>query len=393
MTRPLTEILPEGQALLAAGRPEAVETLLKPYLAGGTGPILLWKLLAVALRRQGRFAAARRIQEMIVETVPGDLPARYDLADTLLTLGEFARGWREYRYRYSLPHTRAIERKVQRPRWEGAPIPGETLLIHDEQGFGDTFQFIRLIRAARARSQARVIVEVNQAAFSLIQRSYPDFTVTLRGQLPPPFDYHCELMSLPAALGLELADLPGETAYLRAAPERIERWRARLHDLPRPLVALAWAGRPTHPNDASRSLPLSAFAPLASAGVHCVAVQKGPAADEEAPAGLALTRLGPEIADFEDTAAILSVADLLISTDSSPAHLAGSLGRPAWVLVPFEPEWRWMLDRDDSPWYPRHRLFRQGRPGDWPGVLERAGDALHNMTGNHASRTPQKAAS
>ena len=392
MMRPLAEILSESQALLATGRPAAVEALLKPHLAGGIGPIPLWKLLAVALRRQGRFAAAQPIQEMIVETLPGDLSAHYDLADTLLTLGEFERGFREYRYRYSLPHTRAIERKVQRPRWEGTPIPGKTLLIHDEQGFGDTFQFIRLTRAARERSQARVIVEVNQAAFSLIQRSYPDFHVIPRGQLPPPFDYHCELMSLPAALGLQLADLPGDVAYLQAAPERIERWRARLRDLPRPLVALAWAGRPSHPNDASRSMPLATFAPLASTGVHCVAVQKGPAADEETPTGLALTRLGPEIADFEDTAAILSVADLLISVDSSPAHLAGGLGRPAWVLLPFEPEWRWLLTREDSPWYPQHRLFRQKTPGDWVGVMEQVRTVLHKMAEQHA-RQPQRAVS
>lgn len=379
--RPLAEILSEGQALLTAGRPASVEALLTPYLAGGTGPIPLWKLLAIALRRQGRFAAARRIQEMVVETLPGDLPAHYDLADTLLTLGEFERGFREYRYRYSLPHTRAIERKVQRPRWEGIPIPGKTLLIHDEQGFGDTFQFIRLIRSARERSEAQVIVEVNQAAFSLIQRSYPDFHIIPRGQLPPPFDYHCELMSLPAALGLQLTDLPIETAYLKAMPERIAHWQARLNDLPRPLVALAWAGRPTHPNDASRSLPLAACAPLAHVGVQWVAVQKGSAADEAAPPGLTLTRLGPEIADFEDTAAILSVVDLLVSVDSSPAHLAGALGRPAWLLLPFEPEWRWLLTREDSPWYPQHRLFRQGTPGDWAGVMERVGGALHKRAG------------
>ena len=390
--RPLADILSEGQALLAAGRPAAAEALVKPYLAGGTGPIVLWKLLAIALRRQGRFAAARPIQEMIVETLPGDLPAHYDLADTLLTLGEFERGFREYRYRYSLPHTRDIERKVQRPRWEGMPIPGKTLLIHDEQGFGDTFQFIRLIRSARARSEAQVIVEVNQAAFSLIQRSYPDFPIIPRGQLPPSFDYHCELMSLPAALGLQLSDLPIETAYLKAMPERTARWQARLNALPRPLVALAWAGRPTHPNDASRSLPLSTCAPLAHAGVQWVAVQKGSAADDAAPPGLTLTRLGPEIADFEDTAAILSVVDLLVSVDSSPAHLAGALGRPAWVLLPFEPEWRWLLTREDSPWYPQHRLFRQRTPGDWADVMERVGGALRKMA-EHDTRSSERAVS
>ncbi|MGC9239886.1 MAG: glycosyl transferase family 8 [Acidithiobacillus sp.] len=376
MSRPVPELLAHGQALIAAGLPEAVETLLQPELGKGTGPILLWKLLALAFRRQGKFAAARRVQEMIVETLPGDLPARYDFADTLLTLGEFERGWQEYQYRYHLPHTKAIARHIQRPRWTGVPIPGRTLLIHDEQGYGDTFQFVRLIRAARERSQAQVILEVNSEAFPLVQRSYPDFPVTKRGTLPPPFDHHCELMSLPAALGLRLEDLPGEIPYLLPDPARIAHWQNRLRALPRPWIALTWAGRPAHPNDANRSTRLDTFAPLAPCRATFLSIQKGPAENQPAPPGMSLTRLSPEIRDFEDTAAILMLTDLLISIDSSPVHLAGALGRPAWVLLPFEPEWRWMAERQDTPWYPAHRLFRQRRPGDWAELLERVARAL-----------------
>ncbi len=393
MTRSLAELLAEGRALLAQGQVQALEALVAPYLASGRGPIPLWKLLAAALRGQGRFAQARRIQEMVVATLPGDLPAHYDLADTLLTLGEFARGWREYRYRYSLPHTRAIERKVQRPRWGGEPIPGRTLLIHDEQGFGDTFQFIRLVRAAHRRSEARLVLEVHSELLALITRSFPEYTVIPRGHLPPPFDYHCELMSLPAALGLTLDDLPGETAYLKAAPERIAHWRRRLAALPRPLVALAWAGRPEHPNDTNRSLPLAALEALAVTGVSYVAIQKGPAADHEAPPGLPMVRLSPDIRDFDDTAAIASLVDLTISVDSSPAHLAGALGRPAWVLLPFVSEWRWLQDRDDSPWYPQHRLFRQTRAGHWQDVLTRVRGALIDRLRPGAEERPRAAAS
>jgi len=367
----------EVHNLLATGEPERAEAALRPHLAGGVGPLPLWRQMAQALRRQCRMQEVKQIQMMLVDTMPGDLSARFDLAETLLLLGEFDRGWREYRYRYSLAHTTRIERKVQRPRWEGEKMPGRTLLIHDEQGYGDTFQFIRLVREAVRRSRARVVLEVNQETLALARRSLPELEVQPRGQLPPPFDVHCEMMSLPMALQLQLSHLPGPMPYFVADPVRIDRWRARLKDLPRPLVAIAWAGRPAHPNDANRSMSLEAFAPLAASGAHFVAIQKGPAAAQGAapPAGMKLTSLSAEIADFDDTAAIFCVADLLISVDSSPVHLAGALGRPAWVMLPFVPDWRWLLGRADTPWYPGHRLFRQSRHGGWaPVVAEMAAE-------------------
>ena len=369
----------QAHELIVADRLEDAETLLRSCLASGSGPLPLWRLLVVALRRMGRPAEAVPIQRMLVDTVPGDLAARFDLAEMLLVLGDFDAGWRGYRYRYSLPHTTRIERKVQRPRWEGEHIPGRTLLIHDEQGYGDTFQFLRLVPRAAEHSGARVVLEINRAAFALAQRSPLGVdTLIPMGTLPPAFDVHCELMSLPRALGLRLADLPGPLPYLVADPARVAHWRERLAGLPRPVVALAWAGRPTHHNDANRSLPLAALAPLAMPGVSFVAIQKGPAAEQAAdpPPGMSLCALSQEIADFEDTAAILSVADLLVSVDSSPVHLAGALDRPAWVLLPFVPDWRWLMGRADTPWYPRHRLFRQPRRGDWPGVMDELARAL-----------------
>jgi len=358
--------------LLAAGRLPEAEALIRPYLASGSGPLALWRLLVEAIRPQGHLAETRAIQEMMVATVPGDLAARFDLSETLLLLGEFERGWREYRYRYSLAHTKAIERKVQKPRWDGQPMPGQTLLIHDEQGFGDTFQFMRMVPWARERSGARVILEVNAETLSLAQRCTGFDAIVARGNLPPAFDMHCEMMSLPMAMGLRLADLPGKVPYLSADPQRVAKWRQRLAGLPRPLVALVWAGRPTHPNDANRSLTLAQLAPLAQSGGTFLSIQKGPAAAQAAspPEGMSLVSLSDEIADFEDTAAILSVADLLISVDSSPVHLAGALGRPAWVMLPMVPDWRWLLGRDDTPWYPTVRLFRQRARTDWTGVID-----------------------
>lgn len=371
----------EIHALIKAGRYEDAEARLRPLLASGTGPIVLWSLLVQALRLLGRPREALPIQQMIAASNPGNLAARFDLSEIQLLLGDFDTGWRNYKYRYSLDHTTRIERKVQLPRWEGGRIEGRTLLIHDEQGYGDTFQFLRLVKPAKQRSGARVVLQVNPESLELARRSDLGADETIgNGELPPPFQMHCELMSLPLALGLRLADLPGlAPPYLVADSRRVVRWRQRLAELPRPIVALAWAGRPTHYNDASRSVGLASLAELAVPGVSFVSVQKGPAAAAEAPAGMALTRLSDDIAGFDDTAAILSVADVLVSVDSSPVHLAGALHRPAWVMLPFVPDWRWLEQREDTPWYPGTRLFRQARRNDWAPVTRAVAAALREL--------------
>ncbi len=368
----------QARGLIHAGRPEEAEALLKPWLASGSGPIPLWRVMATALRTQGRIAETRVIQEMLVAHAPGDLAMRFDLSETLLLLGEFERGWREYRYRYSLAHTTMIERKVQLPRWSGQPIAGKTLLIHDEQGYGDTFQFMRLVPLAKAKSGARVVLEVNAETHTLAQRTTGFDDIVVRGTLPPAFDVHCEMMSLPMTMGLTLADLPGSMPYMSADPARVARWRARLADLPRPLVALVWAGRPTHGNDANRSITLEHLAPLAGSGATFIPIQKGPAAAQadQPPRGMRVVPLSDEIADFEDTAAILEVADLLVSVDSSPVHLAGAMGRPVWAMLPFVPDWRWLLQREDTPWYPSVRLYRQPARGDWHSTIARMAQDL-----------------
>ncbi len=384
VTLDLQAVEHNARALIGEGRFGEAEAIARQALAAGTGPLSIWRILVAALRAQGRPAEARPIQEMLVEALPGDLSMRFDLAETLLLLGEFERGWREYHYRYRLPHTMGIERKVQKPRWDGRPMPGKTLLIHDEQGFGDTFQFLRMAPWAKARSQARLVLEVNHETRGLAQRMGGFDALTLRGEAPPPFDEHCEMMSLPMAMGLTLADLPGEPMpYLTADPARLKIWRKRLAALPRPLVCLVWAGRPTHLNDANRSMTLDQLAPIAAPGITFLSIQKGPAeaAALTPPPGMNLVSLSGDIRDFEDTAAILALADLLISVDSSPVHLAGALGRPVWVMLPFVPDWRWLLDREDTPWYPSVRLLRQARIGDWSGVIERLAADLKSWNG------------
>jgi len=194
------------------------------------------------------------------------------------------------------------------------------------------------------------------------------------------------MMNLPMAVKLQMSDLPGPIPYLRPSPGHVRTWTRRLSKHNRPLVALVWAGRPTHPNDANRSMSLATLAPLASIDATFLVIQKGRVEQAATPPNrMNLVALNDRIDDFEDTAAILSIADLLISVDSSPVHLAGALGRPAWVMLPYVPDWRWLLDRDDTPWYPSVRLFRQSSRADWQGVVERVAKSLAEWRGGRGS--------
>jgi hypothetical protein len=195
----------------------------------------------------------------------------------------------------------------------------------------------------------------------------------------PAFDIHCPLGSLPRALRTEPGTIPCQVPYLSAKAERIARWRERLAEIPSPRIALAWRGNPHHPNDRNRSIPLSHFEPmLAFADLKVVSIQRDlHNGDAELIARLPrFVHVGGELDDFEDTAAVISLVDVVLSVDTSVAHLAGALGKPAWILLPFSPDWRWMLERDDSPWYPTVRLFRQAFPSDWAGAIEKVTDAL-----------------
>lgn len=367
---------------LSSNQPQQAEILARALLAKGNGPVHVWSLLATALRRQGRLAEAKDIIERLVEAAPHNFELHFDLAEVLLLLGEFDRGWQEYRFRYNLPHTLRLERKVQAPRWDGQKIAGKTLLIHDEQGFGDTLQFMRMVPWAKEKSGARVVLQISPELASFARRMTGD-AVVMRGDLPPRFDLHCEMMSLPMAMGLRLGDLPGsQMPYLAPDPARVTHWRKRLSGIGGLRVALVWAGRPDHFNDANRSISLSKLALLAAVpGLTFLSVQKGPKAIEAQtpPTGMTLINLSEEIRDFEDTAAILTTVDLLISVDSSPVHLAGALGRPAWVMLPFVPDWRWLQERSDTPWYPSLRLFRQPKTGDWDNVVTAMANKLAHL--------------
>ncbi len=296
-----------------------------------------------------------------------------------LRLGQFSAGWRAYEWRWHQASWAERARDFAAPLWLGREsLAGKTVLLHSEQGFGDTLQFVRYVPLVE-RLGATVVLEVQAPLKALFsgQRGAP--RILARGESLPEFDLHCPLMSLPLALGTELESIPADIPYLDVPADRILKWRDRLGEKRRLRVGIAWAGSAVHENNATRSLPLERFATLLSAaGVEFVSLQKDlNAADAAALRGLTGIRApGEELADFADTAAVISQLDLVVSVDTSVVHLAGALGRPVWVLLPFTPDFRWLLDREDSPWYPTARLFRQPRHSDWHSVLARVRDQL-----------------
>ena len=337
--------------------------------------------LSIALRDANRFAESAVAAQNALRYDPNSAEAHTNLSHALLLLGDFTNGFAEYEWRFKVPGFPTPLRDFGRPSWHGEPLAGRSIMLHDEQGVGDGIQFARYARILKEMG-ARVIIECNTQALRLFQGLIGADAVVGRFSPPPPFDYHAPLMSLPHRLGASLDNIPADVPYLRPEPELVERWGARLAELAttgenRFKVGLVWAGSPEHRNDHNRSLPLATLAPLSTIpNVQLFSVQKGPGMAQLSNAPMPVVDLGAEIGDFADTAAILTHLDLLITVDTSVAHLAGALGRPVWVLLPFSPDWRWILGRDDSPWYPTMQLFRQAEPGAWGPVLERLEAAL-----------------
>jgi tetratricopeptide (TPR) repeat protein len=301
---------------------------------------------------------------------PDYADAHTNLALALLLGGYFEEGWQEYEWRWRQDKNRLHLREFSQPLWNGEEIDDRVLLIHAEQGFGDTLQFCRFIPPLAAGR--RIILEV-QAPLKPLLADLPGIeAIVARGDELPAFDVHCPLLSLPRILGTTLATIPAETPYLRADPLRVAGWRERLGAHPGLRVGLVWAGNPAMGADRRRSIALEQFSVLADLpGVTFVSLQKGPAGAQSPPPGLVLLDWTDELTDFAETAALVEVLDLVISVDTATVHLAGALGRPVWLLNRFDRCWRWLLDRDDSPWYPTLRQFRQAKPGDWDGVLGR----------------------
>jgi Flp pilus assembly protein TadD len=331
---------------------------------------------ANALRELGRAQEALVAYAQATQIDPAFADAHFNEALVRLREGDFAGGWPKYEWRWKRNDNPQADR-FSAPQWDGAtPLNGRTILLHAEQGLGDTIQFARYVPMVAARG-ASIVMEVQGALAPLLAPS-PGVHVVAAGQALPPFDSHCALMSLPLAFGTDLTSIPGGVPYLHVPAERIEAWSRRLPPAQGLRVGLCWSGNPNHQSDRERSISLERLTPLLSApGVQFVGVQKDlRESDRAVLSHFPLLGLGQQFEDFADTAAVLSLCDLVISVDTSVAHLAGALGRPLWLLIQYMPDFRWLMEREDSPWYPTARLFRQHSRGDWDSVIARLGGEL-----------------
>lgn len=331
--------------------------------------------LANALRRQGKPVEALAVYEELLRLQPDVPEAHLGLAFASLLLGDFARGWPEYEWRWRCRDFGGTA--FAQPLWNGSSLEGRAILLRCEQGMGDTLQFIRYAPLVKARGAARVILLCPKATARLFAGFPGVDEVLVPGTGPlPPVDCHAPLLSLPGIFGTTFDTIPANVPYLHADPTRIDFWRGELSG-PGLKVGLHWQGNRTHKDDRQRSVPLSKFAPLAAVpGVKLYSFQQGAGSEQAATAPFPIVHLGDRIGDFAETAAAVCALDLVVTVDSALAHLAGGLGVPVWVGLAFAPDWRWLLDRDDSPWYPSMRLFRQTEFGNWDSVFTRMAAAL-----------------
>jgi tetratricopeptide (TPR) repeat protein len=346
--------------------------------------------LAIALGTQGEYDGAIAHTRRAIELRPSYPEAHHILALHLLLYGRLKEGWVEHQWRWQVKQLRLKVADFTEPRWDGRDLTGKTLLIHSEQGYGDSIQFIRYLPMVLARG-ARVIMHCRPQLLRLFERLpgislLSDQLEQLRG-----FDMHCSLMDLPAIFETEPATIPAKVPYLSADRAAVEQWEQKLSaTAPRGKllrVGLVWAGSPQHPNDRARSIPLSVLRGLARVpNVRFYSVQVGPAPSQPGDAPeLAMVDHTAELRDFGETAAMLSALDLVIAPDTAIVHLAGALARPVWTMLPFVPDWRWLLGRSDSPWYPTLRLFRQPTAGDWESVVRAVASALEENVSTKAA--------
>ena len=333
--------------------------------------------LAINARDAGRTPEALELYENNLAQRPS-VDGHFSYAVALLTAGRMSEGWRHFGFRWLREPSLSFRPRVGRPVWEGQVLRGRTILLRAEQGAGDTIQFIRYAPRLKALG-ATVRVGVFMGLEDLVRGAEGVDQVLGAKDSVPDFDFYAHMMSLPLVFGTNLDSIPAEVPYLHPEPTQCVRWEQKLQSNAQLTVGIVWAGSPAHTRDRYRSLSLRELARLGEvSGVRWVSLQKGEPAEElkAPPPGLELVDLGPELEDFADTAAVISQLDLVLCVDTAVAHLAGALGKPVWVLLPSPADWRWLEGREDSPWYPTMRLFRQSRRGEWAEVIERVKVAL-----------------
>jgi tetratricopeptide (TPR) repeat protein len=381
-----------GNALTLAGRPDESEAYCRQALRLKPDFADAYHNLSITFGARGAVERALEFSALALRLNPDHVGARNSQAMWRLQIGDFARGWEDYEWRWK--KAKVSPRDFPQPLWDGSPLEGRTILIHAEQGLGDTLQFIRYAPLVKQRG-GTVIVECPTALGQLLAGCTGIDRLIARGAPLPPFDVHAPLLSLPRIFGTTLANVPADVPYLFADAALIEDWRRELSGVAGVKVGIAWQGNRRFPADCMRSIPLTHFTPLAQVdGVRLFSLQKGPGREQLAAVASYLPvidladRLDETTGGFMDTAAVMKNLDLVITSDTSIAHLAGALGIPVWVALGLGADWRFLVGREDSPWYPTMRLFRQTQMGDWDGLFERIAAELRGSPGRPCQPPP-----
>ena len=379
-----------GNALLQAGRPaEAVGPFQQaPRLQGDHADA--HHCLGNAFKELGNLEEAVASYQRAIRLKPDFAEAHGNLALAWLLLGNFEHAWPEYEWRWKCQAGAPFWPGYRQPLWDGSPLNGRTILLHGEQGLGDILQFIRYAPLVKDRG-GRVVVGCPEALLPLLSSCRGIDRLTHQALGPTDFELWAPLLSLPRILGTSLTSIPAEVPYLSVDAELSRRWRREIGSHQAFRIGIHWQGNPKHLSDRQRSFPLAQFAPLAAlTGVQLFSLQKGQGVEQLGTLAtrFPITDLGSRLNDFIDAAAVMKNLDLVICCDTAIAHLAGALAVPVWLALPFVPDWRWLLNRDDSPWYPTMRLFRQPRPGAWEEVFARIVGAVQQQLTKSAGTRP-----
>ena len=370
-----------GAVFEARGQWEEAEACYREALQGDPNHAPAHNNLGNVLRAQGHPREALASYRRALRAQPDYAHAHWNASQVLLLLGDFEAGWREYGWRRRVRSV--APRQFSQPPWDGSPLAGRSILLHAGPGLGEAIQFVRYAPLVKERG-GKVALECPPQLMRLFARAGGIDQLIPAGSPLPACDVQASLLDLPRIFGARLKTIPAQVPYLECDPGLVAEWRQKIAQAGRRSVGLVWAGNRSHSNYRNRPLTLWELAPLRRvAGVDFFSLQRGPQAEEllNPPPGLHLTELAPKATGFADAPALANL-DLVITVDTAVAHLAGALARPVWTLLPFAPDWRWLLDREDSPWYPTMRLFRQPRPGDWEAVIEevvrRLTDVFHS---------------
>jgi Flp pilus assembly protein TadD len=378
-----------GNALRRWGRLAESAASYRAALRLRPDSFLAWNNLGLTLADSGQFEDALAHYDQALRLNPDYAEAHRNRSLVWLLRGDWSRGWSEYEWRWQCHDM--LPPKLPKPAWDGSPLNGRRLLIYTEQGLGDTLDFVRFARLVRGRGGFVILAAPERLHAILADCAGVDRLVS-RERVWLDFDVHCPLLSLPLFFGITPTTIPAPVPYLRAEPDRVAHWKRELAGVRGYRVGIAWQGSPTYSYDRVRSIPLLHFAPLAAIeGVRLISLQQGAAPPGDVSAAVPRVELGDrldESAAFVDTAAVMQNLDLVITCDSSVAHVAGALGVEVWVALSFVPDWRWLLGRDDTPWYPTMRLFRQERLDDWDGVFARIAAALRARVAGTPSLKP-----